>query len=83
MSLIQVNNAAFRYDGKEVASGLNFHVEHCDYLCIVGENGSGKSTLVKGLLGLKSPHSGTISFGEGLAARQIGYLPAAEGEPEA
>ena len=46
MSLIQVNNAAFRYDGKEVVSELNFEVEHCDYLCIVGENGSGKSTLV-------------------------------------
>ena len=75
MSLIQVNNAAFRYDGKEVVSELNFEVEHCDYLCIVGENGSGKSTLVKGLLGLKAPYSGAITFGEGLAARQIGYLP--------
>ncbi|PKM39110.1 MAG: ABC transporter [Firmicutes bacterium HGW-Firmicutes-9] len=75
MSLIQVNNAAFRYDGKEVVSELNFEVEHCDYLCIVGENGSGKSTLVKGLLGLKTPYSGSITFGEGLTARQIGYLP--------
>ncbi|MBA4348073.1 MAG: ABC transporter [Clostridiales bacterium] len=75
MSLIQVNNAAFRYDGKEVVSELNFKVERCDYLCIVGENGSGKSTLVKGLLGLKTPHSGEITFGEGLTARQIGYLP--------
>ncbi len=75
MSLIQVQNAAFRYDGKEVVSGLNFTVEPCDYLCIVGENGSGKSTLVKGLLGLKAPHTGAITFGEGLSARQIGYLP--------
>jgi zinc transport system ATP-binding protein len=75
MSLIQVKNAAFRYDGKEVVSELNFEVEHCDYLCIVGENGSGKSTLVKGLLGLKAPHNGTITFGEGLTASQIGYLP--------
>ena len=75
MSLLQVQNAAFRYDGKDVVTGLNFTVEHCDYLCIVGENGSGKSTLVKGLLGLKAPHSGTITLGEGLTARQIGYLP--------
>ena len=75
MSLLQVQNAAFRYDGKDVVTGLNFTVEHCDYLCIVGENGSGKSTLVKGLLGLKAPHNGTITFGEGLTARQIGYLP--------
>jgi zinc transport system ATP-binding protein len=75
MSLLQVQNAAFRYDGKDVVTGLNFTVEHCDYLCIVGENGSGKSTLVKGLLGLKAPHNGMITFGEGLTARQIGYLP--------
>ena len=75
MSLIQVTNAAFRYDGKEVVSDLNFSVERGDYLCIVGENGSGKSTLVKGLLGLKAPHNGTIAFGEGLSAREIGYLP--------
>ena len=75
MSLIQVKNAAFRYDGKEVVSDLNFNVENRDYLCIVGENGSGKSTLVKGLLGLKTPHNGAITFGEGLTARQIGYLP--------
>ncbi|MDP3447320.1 MAG: ATP-binding cassette domain-containing protein [Eubacteriales bacterium] len=75
MSLIQIQNAAFRYDGKEVVSELNFTIERGDYLCIVGENGSGKSTLIKGLLGLKAPHNGTITFGEGLTARQIGYLP--------
>ncbi len=75
MSLIQVKNAAFRYDGKEVVGGLNFDVARGDYLCIVGENGSGKSTLVKGLLGLKAPHNGAITFDEGLTARQIGYLP--------
>ena len=75
MSLIQVTNAAFRYDGKEVVGDLNFRVEDCDYLCIVGENGSGKSTLIKGLLGLKAPYNGTITLGEGLGARQIGYLP--------
>ncbi len=75
MSLIEVTNATFRYDGKEVVNDLNFTVERGDYLCIVGENGSGKSTLVKGLLGLKLPHSGAISLGEGLTARQIGYLP--------
>lgn len=75
MSFIAINNAAFRYDGKEVVGDLNFSIEQGDYLCIVGENGSGKSTLVKGMLGLKAPHSGSISFGEGLSAREIGYLP--------
>ena len=75
MALIEVTNAAFRYDGKEVVSDLSFSVERGDYLCVVGENGSGKSTLVKGLLGLKAPSTGTVSFGDGLKAREIGYLP--------
>lgn len=75
MAFINVQNASFRYDGKEVVSDLHFSVERGDYLCVVGENGSGKSTLVKGLLGLKQPSSGSIAFEEGLRAREIGYLP--------
>ncbi len=75
MPMILVQNASFRYDGREVVRELDFSVERGDYLCVVGENGSGKSTLVKGLLGLKSPASGTIAFGDGLSAREIGYLP--------
>ena len=42
---------------------------------IVGENGSGKSTLVKGLLGLISPVSGRVRYGDGLRRTEIGYLP--------
>ena len=75
MAFINVQNASFRYDGKEVVRDLQFAVERGDYLCVVGENGSGKSTLVKGLLGLKAPSSGSISFEDGLRAREIGYLP--------
>ena len=75
MSLIEVTNAAFRYEGREVVNGLNFTVQQGDYLCILGENGSGKSTLVKGLLGLKAPATGSIALGDGLKASEIGYLP--------
>lgn len=53
---------------------VSFCVKEGDYLSIVGENGSGKSTLMKGLLGLKSPSSGEISFNE-IKQTQIGYLP--------
>ena len=75
MSLLTCSNVSFRYDGREVAAGLNFCVDAGDYLCVVGENGSGKSTLVKGLLGLKAPSEGSITLGEGLRPREIGYLP--------
>lgn len=75
MSLISCENLAFAYEGVTVLSGLNFKIEQGDYLCILGENGAGKSTLMKGLLGLKKPSAGTVSFGEDLRAREIGYLP--------
>ena len=51
MSYITCKDLAVGYDGRAVASGLNFSIDKGDYLCIVGENGAGKSTLVKTLLG--------------------------------
>jgi zinc transport system ATP-binding protein len=75
MSLLACQNLVFSYDGKEVLSEINFHVEQGDYLCIVGENGAGKSTLLKGLLGLKGVSSGKILTGDGLKPNEIGYLP--------
>ncbi len=75
MSLIKCDNVSLAYDGKEIASEINFHVNENDYLCIVGENGSGKSTLIKAILGLIKPSRGEIVFGDGLKQNQIGYLP--------
>jgi zinc transport system ATP-binding protein len=75
MALITCKEAAFAYDGGVVVSGLNFVINSGDYICIVGENGSGKSTLVKGILGLKSPKSGSIGFDKSLYLTEIGYLP--------
>ena len=75
MALIKCENLSFAYSGETVLSGVSFAVSPGDYLCVVGENGSGKSTLVRGLLGLKEPSGGTISYGDGLKPNEIGYLP--------
>lgn len=75
MTILTCRDTAFSYNGSTVVQGLDFSVDEGDYLCVVGENGSGKSTLVKGMLGLKLPSSGSISFGEGITAQSIGYLP--------
>lgn len=75
MGIITCKDLGFSYEGRKVLEGLNFSIDQGDYLCVVGENGSGKSTLIKGLLGLKAPDSGSISFVEGLQSREIGYLP--------
>ena len=42
---------------------------------LLGGNGSGKSTLIKGLLRLKAPAAGSITYGDGLLPTEIGYLP--------
>ncbi len=73
--LLKCENLAFSYEDVDVIKNLSFTVNEGDYLCIVGENGSGKSTLTKGLLGLKSPNSGSITFENGLSRNEIGYLP--------
>jgi len=75
MAYIKCENLTYGYEGVTLTKPLNFSVEAGDYLCIVGENGSGKSTLVKTLLGLLQPMGGTITYGDGLTKKEIGYLP--------
>ena len=75
MALINVEGLTLSYESMTVIKGLSFKVNAGDYLCVIGENGSGKSTLIKALLSLKKPVGGEISFGDGLMAREIGYLP--------
>jgi len=75
MSQITCNNITLAYDGTPVLQNLSFSVKAGECLCIVGANGTGKSTLIRALLGLMTPISGEITFGEGLSMRDIGYLP--------
>lgn len=75
MSQIICKDLSLGYEGHTVCEGLNLTVNKGDYLCIVGDNGSGKTTLMRTLLSLKPALSGTISFGDGITARDIGYLP--------
>ena len=75
MPLLSCQDVTLGYDNMKVAEHLSFEVNAGDYLCVVGENGSGKSTLMKTILGLIPPLSGRIEMGDGLRAKEIGYLP--------
>lgn len=75
MAQLECRNLTLGYEGKTVASGIDFSLEKGDYLFILGENGSGKSTLAKALLRLNQALAGAILFGDGLKANRIGYLP--------
>lgn len=75
MSQIICKDLVLGYEGNTVCRDLSFTVEKGDYLCIVGDNGSGKTTLMRALLSLNPAISGTITFGDGICAQDIGYLP--------
>ena len=72
---IECQNLTVGYDGRAILKDINFTVNRGDYLCIIGENGAGKTTLLRTLLGLQSPVSGKILFGDGLERKRCGYLP--------
>ena len=74
MPQIVCENLTLGYGGETIVEGLTFSVDVGMYLCVVGENGAGKSTLMKTILGLHSPVSGRVEFGDGLRQREIGYL---------
>lgn len=75
MSQLTCSNLTIGYEGRSIASNINFSAECGDYICIVGENGSGKSTLVKTILNLNAPLSGSVKFGNDIKRSEIGYLP--------
>ncbi len=75
MELIKANDLSLAYDGRVVASGVDFSLSDGDYMCIVGENGSGKSTLMKAIIGEIQPHGGKITLSDELKKHGIGYLP--------
>jgi zinc transport system ATP-binding protein len=73
--LLRATDLALGYEGRPIASGVNFTVSEGDYLCIVGENGSGKSTLVKAILGLHPLLGGHLECAPSLRQEGVGYLP--------
>ena len=61
MSIIDVKNISFSYDGIQNAiDDINFSVEQGEIISIIGPNGSGKSTILKCISGYIRPHQGEV-----------------------
>jgi len=81
--LIAVEDVSLGYGSRPVLRHVSLAVYAGEFLGIVGPNGSGKSTLLKALLGLLSPLSGRVQWGEAAGATdktsasrlQYGYVP--------
>ncbi len=84
-TVLSVEDAAFAYDQAPALEGITFDIRAGEAVALIGPNGSGKSTLLKGILGLITRSTGSVSvLGASPAPRgSIGYVPqAGELDPE-
>ena len=72
--MIQAGQLSKRYGATVALDGLDLSVPAGSAFGLLGPNGAGKSTFIKLLLGLVMPDGGHLAL-DGVAPRQIGYLP--------
>ena len=81
--MLEVNDLAFGFPGRTIGRGVSFGVAAGEVLCVLGPNGGGKTTLFRTVLGLLSPHNGTVTLerqdlqdlSRAEIARRVGYVP--------
>lgn len=78
--VIEVKGCSFAYRKELILDGVDFWVEHGQFVCVIGSNGAGKSTLLRLLLGELHPLGGSIRlFGQPVERfhdwPRIGYVP--------
>lgn len=71
--MIKIKNLCFSYHDSStmLLDNVNLNIPKGAYLSIVGENGSCKTTLIKLVLGLLTPHSGSID----VSTKKVAYVP--------
>lgn len=82
--LLQVDKIDTYYENSHILQGISLGVEKGEMVAILGRNGVGKSTTLKSIMGLVSPHRGSIWFKDEaihgkppyvIARNGIGYVP--------
>lgn len=68
--LLQISGLETLYGASQVLFGVSFDVYEGELVTLIGRNGMGKTTTVKTIMGILSPHKGSVSFrGEPLQGR--------------
>jgi len=79
LPVIELVNAACRYDHQAVFDQVNLKIYPGQFVGIVGPNGAGKTTLLKAILGIIKPSMGTLrNFIGGNSSHHVGYVPQLE-----
>jgi branched-chain amino acid transport system ATP-binding protein len=77
MPMLEVENIHTYYGNIHALKGVSLNVDNGEIVTLIGANGAGKSTTLKSIIGLQSPHEGTIILdGEDLSpykAHEIVY----------
>jgi zinc/manganese transport system ATP-binding protein len=71
---ITLSNVTVFYGSLRALDGVSGTFDKGSLTAVVGSNGSGKSTLFKVLMGLLSPHQGSVQYGDTLP-QDMAYLP--------
>jgi len=83
MNIIEIQNACFSYNTKQVLHDISFALEQGEFLGIIGPNGAGKSTMLRLICGILKPEKGVIKvFGKNIEqiepkqlAQKIAFVP--------
>jgi branched-chain amino acid transport system ATP-binding protein len=82
--LLQVQDIHTYYGLSHILFDVSLEVDRGECVCLVGRNGAGKTTTFRSIMGLTSPHSGTVLFkGQPIqghpphwvAHRGVGFVP--------
>ncbi len=63
--MLQIKNIVKNFGGRQLFSGINWHIRSGDRIGLCGENGAGKTTLLKILSGAVTPDDGEIQIARG------------------
>lgn len=70
MAVFEMQNARKAFGALEVLKGVSLKVEKGEVVSIIGPSGGGKSTMLRCATLLETMDSGTLAYGENVAARE-------------
>ena len=81
MAVFEMRNARKAFGLLEVLKGVSLKVEKGEVVSIIGPSGGGKSTMLRCATLLETMDSGTLAYGENVAAREENGKSVYAGKP--